>query len=72
MSMPEPYKVLVKLTKLLESDDVNPFDVMDLCTEAMEALDRYTNSYEHYDSADIVGTIVRRHIGEAQRKVGLQ
>jgi len=72
--MPGPYKILAKLQLLLDNPnpntEVQKFMVMELCTDAILSLCDYTVSHP-YDS-DIIGIVVRKRIGEAQRQVGVQ
>ncbi len=72
--MPDPYKILAKLRLVLDNPnpntEVQKFMVMELCTEAILSMDTYIQ--EHPYDSELVGIIVRKHIGEAQQQVGVQ
>ena len=74
MIMPDPYKILAKLQLVLDNPnpnaEVHKFMVMELCTDAIISMCDYVEKHP-YDS-DIIGIIVRKRIGAAQRQVGVQ
>jgi len=72
--MPDPYKILTKLQQVLDNPHPNretqKFMVLELCTDAIVSMTDYIIDHP-YDS-ELVGSIVRKRIGEAQRQVGVQ
>ena len=71
--MPAPYKVLSQLQAFLdnlpETGDERRFGVMDLCKQAMDALDEYLE--DRPGDGAVVRDVVLARIGKAQRAVGL-